>query len=107
MLLSNTPVVVNPYNVSSLAFEVGPLTDISNDFTLRQKEWPNFLPNIANSPPKKFAFYKEINVDSNPYLCFQNVVIQKAPNPAAFMPASDAAESPSMTTSSKSGSRYG
>ncbi|KAF3932340.1 hypothetical protein ABW19_dt0210583 [Dactylella cylindrospora] len=100
--LATTPTAVNPFNVSSLAFDVGPLTDFSNDWTLRQKEWPNFLPNIASSPPKKFAFYKEISVDSNPYLCFQNVIIQKAPSQAALTGSSDVENS-----GTRSSSRYG
>ncbi|EPS43988.1 hypothetical protein H072_2011 [Dactylellina haptotyla CBS 200.50] len=102
-LLSNTPTAVNPYNVSSLTFDVGPLTDFSNDWALRQKEWPNFLPNITSSPPKKFAFYKEISVDSNPYLCFQNVIIQKAPSQSALSGSAESAEN----AGTRSGSRYG
>ncbi|KAK6363759.1 hypothetical protein TWF730_001175 [Orbilia blumenaviensis] len=102
-ILSNTPTAVNPYNVSSLTFDVGPLTDFSNDWALRQKEWPNFLPNTASSPPKKFAFYKEISIDSNPYLCFQNVIIQKAPSSIAPSGPGEAGES----AGTRNGSRYG
>ncbi|KAK6539719.1 hypothetical protein TWF694_009920 [Orbilia ellipsospora] len=102
-LLSNTPTAVNPYNVSSLTFDVGPLTEFSNDWALRQKEWPNFLPNITSSPPKKFAFYKEIGIDNNPYLCFQNVIIQKAPSQATLVCSTDAAE----TAGPRNSSRYG
>ncbi|KAK6335472.1 hypothetical protein TWF696_002246 [Orbilia brochopaga] len=102
-LLSSTPVAVNPYNVSSLTFDVGPLTDFSNDWALRQKEWPNFLPNIANPRPKKFAFYKEIDVDGNPYLCFQNVIIQKAPSSASLVKSTDAVGN----TGTRNASKYG
>ncbi|KAF3918493.1 hypothetical protein ABW21_db0205242 [Orbilia brochopaga] len=102
-LLSSTPVVVNPYNVSSLTFDVGPLTDFSNDWALRQKEWPNFLPNIATSRPKKFAFYKEIDVDSNPYLCFQNVIIQRAPSQSALARSVDAVGNAGARNASKYG----
>ncbi|KAJ6259004.1 hypothetical protein Dda_5900 [Drechslerella dactyloides] len=102
-VLSSTPVAVNPYNVSSLTFDVGPLTDFSNDWALRQKEWPNFLPNVANARPKKFAFYKEIDVDSNPYLCFQNVIIQKAPSQAAFARSTDAVANAGVRNAAKYG----
>ncbi|EWC48469.1 hypothetical protein DRE_02238 [Drechslerella stenobrocha 248] len=101
-LLSSMPVAVNPYNVSSLTFDTGPLADFSNDWALRQKEWPNFLPNIAPGPPKKHAFYKEISVDGNPYLCFQNVIIQRAPSQAS-LGSPDAAECVGARNSPKYG----
>ncbi|KAF3930456.1 hypothetical protein ABW20_dc0107329 [Dactylellina cionopaga] len=101
-LSTNNPTAVNPYNVSSLTFDVGPLTDFSTDWALRQKEWPNFLPNVASSP-KKFAYYKEISVDGSPDLCFQNVIVQRAPSQAALAGTADASES----TGTRSGPRYG
>src|SRR5947207_12661783 len=80
--ISTSPIAVNPYNVSSLTFQVSDLRDISSDWILRQKEWPNYAQTVPNTPPsptKKYAYYKDIMIDDNTDLCFQNVVIQKSP----------------------------
>ena len=90
------PIAVNAHNVSSLKFQVGHLEDFSEDFLLRQKEWPNYLPESVSASPTKpsFAYYMDLSVDQNPNLCFQDVVIQRSPTSSTFSSSASSSFAP-------------
>lgn len=80
------PIAINPHNVSSLAFNIGTLVDFSLD-PLRRRDWRTFyiqqtaiLRANYYRQAKKYAYYHSLLVDSNPSLCFQDVIIQKSPS---------------------------
>jgi len=79
------PIAINSYNVSSLRFNIDTLVDFTLD-PLRRKDWRIFYTQQTDKlranyrrQAKKYAYYYSLLVDSNPSLCFQDVIIQKSP----------------------------